>query len=249
MKTYETLKDKVVLISGAGRGIGRALAMGFSEEGACVACLARTASEIDKTAEEIRSAGGRAVSIPCDVTNLQSMEDACKLAAEAFGGIDIIIVNAGVNNVREKVGEDDPELWRNTIDVNLIGAYYSIRACIPYLKERGAGKIITIGSGRGRRGDATGSSYSCSKSALWMLVRVLAEELREYDITVNELIPGPVVTDMNKKFVKDNLDTLFTDGIEWVKEPEDIVPLAVFMATLPKKGPTAQSFSLTRREI
>lgn len=248
MNAYETLKDKVVMITGAGRGIGQALAKGFSQQGASVVCTARTATEIDRTAEEIRSAGGKAISIQCDVTDLKSMEEACKKAQDIFGGLDILFVNAGVNNLRVNVGEDDPKLWYNTIEVNLIGAYNTMRAAIPYLKARGSGKIITIGSGRGRRGDATGSSYACSKAALWMLVRVLAAELHDHDISVNELIPGPVITDMNKKFDA-NLDTVFTDGVEWVKEPEDLMPLAIFMATLPKKGPTGQSYGLNRREI
>jgi 3-oxoacyl-[acyl-carrier protein] reductase len=245
----ETLDGKVVLITGAGRGIGRALAVGFAEQGASVACLARTPRDIEKTVGEVIAAGGSAAGIPCDVTDLNSVENAYRCTEDALGGIDIVIINAGVNNVREKIGKDDHVLWRNTIEANLIGAYYCIRASIPYLKKRGAGKIITIGSGRGRRGDVMGSSYACSKSALWMLTRVAAEELREHNITVNELVPGPVATDMNSKFNGNTLDTLFTDGKEWIKAPKDVVPLALFIATLPKNGPTAQSFSLARREL
>jgi 3-oxoacyl-[acyl-carrier protein] reductase len=250
MQCYENaLKDKVVLITGAGRGIGKTLAEGFAREGARVACLARTVREIDQVAETIRTTGGQAFSFYCDVSDLESVELAYRQVEEAFGGIDIVIVNAGVNHMRKKVGEDDPALWRNTIEINLFGAYHCIRTCIPYLKKRGEGKIITIGSGRGRKGDVTGSSYACSKSALWMLVRVVAEELREFNITVNELIPGPVDTGMNSKFSSQTIDPIFTVGSEWVKQPEDLVPLALFMASLPACGPTAQSFSFARREI
>lgn len=245
----EEIHGKVILITGAGRGLGKALALGFGRLGANVACLARSENEIKKTVEEIEQENGNGIYICCDVTDLNSIQDAVKTTVEHFGGLDIVFVNAGVNNVRNEIGNDEPALWRNTIEVNLIGAYHTIRASIPYLKERGAGKIITIGSGRGHRGDANGSSYACSKAALWMLVRVAAEELRPFHICVNELIPGPVLTDMNKKFIGNKLDTIFTNGIEWVKDPEDVFPMALFMATLPIDGPTAQSFSIARREI
>jgi len=216
--------------------------------GAKVACLARTQNEIEETVKEIEDQKGIGIAIRCDVTDRHSVENAMKETVHAFGGLDIVFVNAGVNTIRSLIGEDDPELWRQTIDVNLIGAYYTIRSCIPYLKQRGGGKIIAIGSGRGRRGDIMGSSYACSKAGLWMLVRTAAEELRPFNISVNELIPGPVMTDMNAKF-NDNIDKIFTEGKEWVKQPEDILPLAFFMASLPLTGPTAQSYSLTRREL
>lgn len=245
----QDLSKKVVLITGAGRGLGKALALGFASRGAAIACLARSSNEIEAVAQEIEAGGGRAVAVTCDVTSLESLETAYKRVADELGGIDIVFVNAGVNNVRELIGEDDPELWRNTIDINLTGAYYTMRAAIPYLKARGGGKIITIGSGRGHRGDTTGSSYACSKAGLWMLVRVLAQELRPYKIAVNELVPGPVMTAMNAKFSKDKIDPIFTEGKEWVKEPEDILPIAYFIVSLPNDGPTAQTYSLMAREM
>lgn len=245
----DSLKGQVAFITGAGRGIGKELSMAYAQAKAAVVCISRTEREIKETAKEINDAGGRAIDIVCDVTDLSSVKNAYKIAVKRFGGIDIVLVNAGVNIVRDLIGEDDPEGWVKTIDVNLIGAYYCIRESIPYLKKRGGGKIISIGSGRGRSASTRGSAYACSKAGLWMLIRVVAEELREYDILVNELIPGPVLSDMNNKFKGEKLDNVFTDGIEWVKEPKDVVPMAMFLATLPKKGPTGQTFSLNRREI
>ena len=248
MNNENKFKDKVVLITGAGRGIGKALAIGFAKAGAKVACLARSIEEISKVVEEIHSFKGDSIALKCDVTNLTSIELATKEVFYYFGRLDIVFVNAGVNSIRALVGDDDPDLWRQTIEVNLIGAYYTIRSCIPYLKKCGGGRIISIGSGRGRRGDIMGTSYACSKAGLWMLVRTVAEELRPFNITINELIPGPVITGMNENF-NENIDAIFTNGIEWIKQPDDVLPLAFFIASQPLNGPTAQSFSLARREL
>jgi 3-oxoacyl-[acyl-carrier protein] reductase len=118
---------------------------------------------------------------------------------------------------------------------------------VPYLKKRGAGKIITIGSGLGHRGYAGGSAYACSKAGLWMLTRVLAQELTQYNISVNELIPGPVETSIDDGYEKEKNAVSKMNG-EWLKRPEDVTPLALFLACQPETGPTAQSFSLMRRD-
>ncbi len=133
----------------------------------------------------------------------------------------------------------DPDAWEETIRTNLIGAYYCARAAIPAMKQRGGGKIITIGSGMGQRGFAEISAYCCSKAVLWMLTRVLAQELWQHNISVNELIPGPVRTEM---------DAVLDIKSEWFKSPEDVVPMALFLAMQRDIGPTAQSHSLMRRD-
>jgi 3-oxoacyl-[acyl-carrier protein] reductase len=115
------------------------------------------------------------------------------------------------------------------------------------LKQRGAGKIIFIGSGMGHRGSPSRSAYCVSKAGLWMLTRILAQELSTYGICVNELVPGPVKTD----FIRGREQALSaaSGGGEWFKEPEDVAPLAVFLASQPRDGPTGQTFSLARREL
>jgi 3-oxoacyl-[acyl-carrier protein] reductase len=144
------------------------------------------------------------------------------------------------------VAESHPEVWRTTIEVNLLGAYYCAQAAIPALKQRGAGKIITVGSGIGHRGVPGSSAYACAKAGLWMLTRVLAQELWPSHISVNELIPGPVVTQRVDEPAAQRQSGLGQS--EWVKTPEEVVPLALFLATQPAIGPTAQSFSLMRRD-
>ena len=125
-------------------------------------------------------------------------------AEESFGGIDILVINAGANYDRENIENSNLADFKSTMDVNFYGAYYCAHSAIPFLKKRGAGKIITIGSGLGHRGYSGGAAYSCSKAALWMLTRILAQELIEYNISVNELIPGPVKTSIDNNAKKSN---------------------------------------------
>lgn len=242
----ESLKDKVAVITGAGRGIGRAIALAYAQAGATVACAARTASEIDSTAREITQLGGQSVALPTDVTQLESVQQLFEQVVQHFGGFDILVINAGANHDRRTVENSQPEAWQSTLQVNLVGAYYCAHAAIPHLKRRGSGKIIAIGSGLGHRGHAERSAYACSKAGLWMLVRVLAEELWQYNISVNELIPGPVVTALDDHQPSPQSTKRRFDS-EWVKLPEDVTKLALFLVTQPDIGPTAQSFSLMRR--
>ena len=240
------LSDKIALITGAGRGIGRSIAIGYARAGASICASARTLSEISTTAETIRSERGQAIAIDCDITREDQVANMVEKTVEAFGGLDIVVNNAGVHICRDTVAESDPHDWWQTLETNLLGSYLCCRAAIPHLKARGGGKIINIGSGMGHKGLPGNSDYSCSKAGLWMLTRLLAEELKEDKISVNELIPGPVDTAMTTNYRSE--DSVFSIDGEWIKGPDEVVPLALFLATQPSIGPTAQSFSLMRRD-
>jgi 3-oxoacyl-[acyl-carrier protein] reductase len=241
------LQEKIAVVTGAGRGIGKAIAVAFGRAGAAVGCAARTASEIEETAREIRDSGGRSLAVPTDVTRPEEVARLFDKTVGQFGGLDILVINAGGNYDRRTVEESRPEDWLVTLNLNLVGAYYCARAAIPHLKRRGAGKIITVGSGMGHRGSAGGSAYACAKAGLWMLTRVLGQELWRDNISVNELIPGPVKTtiDDGRPFSAPG-DRRYES--EWIKSPEDVTALALFLAAQPDLGPTAQSFSLMRRD-
>jgi len=243
--TNHDLSGKVAVVTGAGRGIGRAIAIGYAGAGAQVCCAARTQLEIDDTVAQIRGAGGVASSRVADVTDRHAVEQLLDHAADIHGGVDILVANAGGNLAPASVEEGDPDAWEATIAVNLIGAYHCIRAAVPHMKRRKGGKIIALGSGMGHTGRSGSSAYCCSKAALWMLTRVSAQELWQDGISVNELIPGPVRTDATRD--RDQ-GSVFGIESEWVKGPEDVVPLALFLATQPDTGPTAQSYSLMRRD-
>jgi len=246
--SQQPLAGQVAIITGGGRGIGRAIAIAYAEAGANVCVTARTASEIDQVAAEIKQSSGRAIAVTCDVSDRASVESMIEKAVGEFGRLDILMNNAGGGLERTLVGEDDPDVWQSVVEINLLGTYFCTRAALPHLKADNGGKIINVGSGMGHQPRAKNSSYNVSKAGVWMLTRCLALELWEAGVAVNELIPGPVYTELTADiFPKDQPHPGISS--EWVKAPEDVVPLALMLATQSAKGPTGQSFSLARRPL
>ncbi len=243
----QELQGRTALVTGAGRGIGQAIALGFAKAGASVSCAARTTEQVQSTASRIKELGGLALALTCDVTDASQVKAMFAQTVSGLGSLDILVINAGIELEKNTIAESEPALWAQVIQTNLIGAYNCARAAIPHLQQRGCGKIIVVGSGMGHRGAARSSAYCCSKAALWMLTRVLAQEVWEDGISVNELVPGPVDTDMTRwARQQEAVPPNWTS--EWFKQPEDVVPLALFLAMQPHVGPTAQSFSLMRRD-
>ncbi|MBP87705.1 MAG: short-chain dehydrogenase [Planctomycetaceae bacterium] len=242
------LYGKSAIVTGGGRGIGRSIALAFARAGADVCVIARTQSQIDEVAEEIRKLGRTGAAIVCDVTDFASVESAVNDAANALGRIDILVNNAGGGEERTKVGDDDPAAWRHAIEVNLLGTYYFSRETLPHLRKGGGGTIINVGSGMGHQARVGNSSYNAAKAGVWMLTRCMAMELSEQDVTVNELIPGPVATELTSGLFEEDKPHPSIPG-EWVKAPDDVVSLALYLAGQGPKGPTGQSFSLARRPL
>ena len=241
------LQGKTALVTGAGSGIGRAVAIAFARAGAAVACVARGEDAIQQTCMQIAEFGGQALALPADVSDFGAMQQRCDAAEKHFGGIDLVFAAAGVSVENSTVEHSDPLAWRRTLEVNLVGAFVTAKTAIPALKRSGGGHMIFVGSGMGHRAAATRSAYACSKAGLHMLVRVLAAELTEDAIAVNELVPGPVLT----PFIAGRVDQLrkAAGASEWFKTTQEVVPMALFMATQPQPGPTGQTFSLARREL
>lgn len=241
------LEGRVAIVTGAGRGIGRSIALGYASAGASVCCSARTGNDLDKVVAQIEAGGGRALAVQCDVRELDSVQAMVDLTVTTYGKLDILVVNAGVNADRASIREGDPMLWQETIHTNLVGAYFCIKAATPYMRQLG-GHIIAVGSGRGHSPHPGRSAYSCSKAGLWMLIRTVAEEVWRDGICVNELVPGPVDTEMLRESVAAQSGGLVLDyEREWKKPPEAVVSLATWIAsTPPETGPTGQSFSLMR---
>ena len=243
----EPLTDKITLITGSGRGIGKAIAIAFAGAGAKLILVARTQSQLDETAAVIRDAGGEAATIAADLTDRDQVTRMASQVGEQFCRVDILFNNAGGGIEKRHVAESDPELWIEDVNANLISAYLVTHAILPMMMKAG-GKIINTGSGMGHSSGPGGSAYHVGKAGMWMLTRCLADEVWENEITVNELIPGPVATDLTAGRMAVGGPPPFAPS-EYVKGPEDVVPLAMWLATQPSHGPTAQSFSLTRRPI
>ncbi len=242
------LLNKTALVTGGGRGIGRAIALAFAAAGADVCVMARTESQIDSVANEIEKLGRRSLAVIADVTDHNSVAAAVQAFKTRFERLDVLVNNAGGATDRTGILESTVDDWTAAVRLNIDGVFLVSRSFLPILIDGGGGKIINIGSGMGHSAGAMNSSYRVGKAGSWMLTRCMADELWDRQIEVNELIPGPVETDATRSFMSVGGTPPFASS-ERVKSPEEVAPLALWLATQPKGGPTGQSFSLARRPL
>ncbi len=188
-------EGKVVLVTGASRGIGEATARAFAAEGAKVMLTARGTDAISAIAEDI---GPSAKAVAMDAGRFEDVAAAVRQAEELFGGLDILIGNAGMIDPIAHLADTDPEAWGRVIDVNLKGIYYGMRAAIPGMIARGGGTIITISSGAASNPIEAWSAYCSSKAGAAMLTRMADKEYRDSGIRAMGLSPGTVATEMQR---------------------------------------------------
>lgn len=224
----QSLKNKNALITGAGKGIGKAVALALAAEGTNVILLARTTADLEQTAKEAQAFGVKTLILTADIADINSVNPAVEKALAEFKSIDILINNAGVGKFG-KFLELTPEEFENIIRVNLMGVYYATRAVLPGMIEQQSGDIVNISSSAGLRGAALTSAYSASKFAVLGLTESLMQEVRKHNIRVTALTPSTVATDMAK-------DLNLTDGNpETVMQPEDLAELIVAQLKLNKR--------------
>lgn len=222
------LKNKIAFITGAGKGIGKAVAIALAKEGVNLILVSRTKSDIDQLAEETAKLGVKTLALSADVSDINSINAAAEKALAEFKHIDILINSAGIASFG-KFLELEPEAWERIIQVNLMGTYFTTRAIIPNMIERQTGDIINISSTAGLNGNALTSAYSASKFAVLGLTDSLMQEMRKHNIRVTALTPSTVATDMAK-------DLNLTDGNpEKVMQSEDMADLIIAQLKLNRR--------------
>lgn len=244
--TDQALAGKVALITGGGRGIGRAIALAYADADADIAVVARTQPQLDEVVGAVESLGRRAAGFACDVTSYDAVKEMVSMFRSKFDRLDILVNNAGGILDQGSIVEGDPEVWISGIELNLYSAYFVSRELLPIMIESGGGKVINMSSNQGRTPGP--GVYRVGKAALWMFTQSLSMEVWQHDIDINELIPGPVETYLTRGLMKVGETATFAAS-ERVKPPKDVAPLALWLVTQPEGGPTGQSFSLVRRPI
>lgn len=195
MSSSLRLDGRRAIVTGAGRGLGREMALHLAAAGADIVCAARTQSQIESVAEEIRALGRRALVVPTDVAVPEQVDALAGRAAAEWGGFEIFIANAGGGGGASgkdilEISDDD---WRETIDINLSSVFYSARAALRHFRQRGGGNLITVASGTGMRGDPRTHVYGAAKAGVITLTQSIAVRVARENIRANCIVPGFVL--------------------------------------------------------
>ena len=249
------LKNKVALVTGAGRGIGRAISIGFAEEGARIAVTARSTEELRSLVTEIEISGGTAVAIPADLSNRSMHKKIVQQAEESIGRLDILVNNAGIGSSSnpQPFSDFDDDFWDQSLELNLTTPYLLSKAVLPSLLKKNRGRIINIASVASKSPQIHGVAYAASKHGLLGLTRTLALEMAAAGITVNAICPGPVQTEMNDKRIEYDAKRLGRTFAEIEAnitpigrrlQPQEIVPMAILLASDDSSAITGQAFNI-----
>jgi len=252
------LEGRRALVTGGGRGIGRAVALAFAREGADVAVLARTRAEIDAVAAEVEALGRRGVAVPCDLGAFEEAEAGAREAEARLGGIDILMANAGAL-AHASLGETTNALWEEMLRINLTSVFWMTRAVIDGMAARGWGRVIATSSVSGKVGGANRSAYHAAKHGVIGFVRSVALEVADKGVTVNAVCPGFVdtrmISDNRRDFVRfagnggGEEETLrrFREDIPMRRflDPAEVAAMAVYLASEDARGITGQAFTIS----
>jgi len=244
------------VVTGGGRGIGRAIALALAREGADVVVAARTREQIDRVAEEIRALGRRGIAVVCDVSDEEAVRAMMDAAVRSLGKVDILVNNVGIRGPILNVAEMDLRGWNETLAANLTGTMLCSREALKYMIPRKTGVIISISSDFGRRGIATRSAYVCSKWGQIALTQCLAREVAEYNIRVNCVCPGTVEGERIRNLVEIESKRLGVSPEEYYRSleseavmkrlvmPEEVAAAVVFLASDEASAITGQSLNV-----
>jgi len=225
------LSNKVAVVTGASRGIGKSIAKAYARANAHVVCVSRTEKALTVVVEEIKKENGSASVFTCDVSDLQTFNNLIKDTGGTHGSVDILINNAGVtrDSLIMRMSEDD---WNTVIDTNLKGAFNGIKAVTRIMMKQRFGRIINISSVVGLVGNAGQANYASAKAGLIGLTKAIAKELASRNITVNCIAPGYIATDMTNQMDDQTKDSLISQiPLGHIGSPDDIAATALFLAS------------------
>lgn len=234
------LQDKIALVTGGSRGIGKAIALGFAKAGARVAITSRKANDLDANAEEIKSLGGEAFPIRSHLGKMEEISKVVEQVTNRFGRIDILVNNAGTSPSMGSVLDFDERLWDTIMNLNMKGLFFTSQAVAKIMKKQGGGKIINISSVDGFMAEAGVSIYSVSKAGVRMITKVFATELAAFNIQVNTIAPGPINTKMlnshwlhlsSEEAQKEQEAMAQMTPMGRIGQPDEIVGAAVYLAS------------------
>ena len=220
--TKNPLEGQVAVITGAGRGIGAAIAAKLAGMGAITLLCGRTTALLESTAAAIRKAGGEARAVQCDLRDLGSVQAVAAVVQRDFGRADILVNNAGVGSFAAPLHQTSPDAWEQVLNTNLRGVYYCIRSFAPMMISARSGHMVNISSLAGKNPLPNGAAYAASKWGLNGLSYSVAEELRSYNIRVSVVCPGSVHTELSPHEGKDPKKML---------QPEDVAHAVAMLVT------------------
>ncbi|HNT91201.1 MAG TPA: glucose 1-dehydrogenase [Smithellaceae bacterium] len=235
-----SLKDKIAIVTGGGRGIGQAIAFGLAKAGAKVVITSRKINDLEATAQEIKAAGGEALPLQSHLGKYEEIQKMINAVLEKYKRIDILINNAGASPAMASVLDSDERLWDTTMNLNLKGVYFVSQAVAKIMKKQGGGKIINIASIDGHKPEPGVSIYSISKAGVRMITKAFAMELAGDNIQVNAIAPGPISTKMmnshwfhlspeEAKKAKETMEKSLPAGR--IGMPDEIAGAAVYLAS------------------
>ncbi|MBN1636513.1 MAG: SDR family oxidoreductase [Deltaproteobacteria bacterium] len=227
------MSEKIAIVTGGSKGLGRAMAVGLADAGATVVVISRTKSLIEDTANEIIDRGHCALAIPADVKKPEDIENAVKIILEKFGRVDVLINNAGIAPMNRTTDISIKE-WDDVLDTNVKSYFLSAKAVGPHMIRQGEGKIINISSALGKMASNMAVHYCTSKAGVIQMTRALALEWARFNINVNCIAPGFFNTDMTAMQQQDEAHSRFLQAkipFKRLGQPEEIVGTAIFLAS------------------
>lgn len=247
------LQDKVAIITGAGRGLGRSVALAFGRQGAKVVLAARNKEEIDQVAAQLRSLRKEAIAIPADVSDEDQVNLLVKRTVELYGTVDVLVNNAGARGPIGPVHSTSLQDWEQVLKINLTSAFLCSKAVLPIMMEKRGGKIINVATTLTLRPNLT--PYMVAKAGLIHFTKQLSRELKEYNIQVNVIHPGVMDTRMQEDIRKAGTKAIGTDMFERLKEegilesPDEPAKLILFLASQAADGINGEYLSFDDKEV